>query len=97
MYDLLVYHWAWNTVTVTFTMYGKMGRLLAEDIVVRLNLWLRKDDEYHGYCKLCSCQVKYSTQGAQAFTQHSQRKKNKEFSDIKFSASQMHISGKAES
>ena len=51
---------------------------------VRLNLWLRKDDEYHGYCKLCRCQVKYNTQGAQAFTQHSQKKKHKDISDIRF-------------
>ena len=64
---------------------------------VRLKLWLRKDDEYHGYCKLCRCQVKYNTQGAQAFTQHSQKKKNKGISDIRFSTSQVHISGKAES
>ena len=28
-----------------------------------------------GYCKLRRCQVKYNTQAAQAFTQHSQKKK----------------------
>ena len=64
---------------------------------VRSNLWLRKDDEYHGYFKLCSCQVKFNTQGVQAFTQHSQKKKHKGISDIKVSTSQVHISGKAES
>ena len=64
---------------------------------VRLNLWLQKDDEYDGYCKLCCCQVKYYTQGAQKFTQHSQRKKHKEISDIRFSTSQVHNSRKAES
>ena len=63
---------------------------------VRLNLWLQKDDEYHGYCKLCRCQVKCNTQSAQAFTQHSHRKKHKDISDIRFSPSQVHISGKAE-
>ena len=64
---------------------------------VRLNLWLWKDDEYHGYCKLCSCQIKFNTQGAQAFTQHSQKKKCKGISDVRFSTSQVHISGEAES
>ena len=64
---------------------------------VRLNLWLQKDDEYHEYCKLCSCQVKYFIQGARAFTQHSQKKKQKKISDIRFSTSQVHISGKADS
>ena len=63
---------------------------------MRLNLWLQKDDDYHGYCKLSRCQVKYNTQGAQAFTQHSQKKKHKDISD-RFSTSQVHISGKAES
>ena len=64
---------------------------------VRLNLWLQKDDEYHEYCKLCSCQVKYFIQGARAFTQDSQKKKQKKISDIRFSTSQVHISGKADS
>ena len=36
---------------------------------VRLNLWFLEDDEYHEYCKLCSCQVKCNSQGSQAFTQ----------------------------
>ena len=60
---------------------------------VKLNLWFEKDDEYHGYCKLCSC----NTQGTQAFLQHPQKKKHKGISDIRFSTSQVHISGKAES
>ena len=64
---------------------------------VRLNLWLWKDDEYHEYCKQCRCQVKYNTQGTQAFTYHSQKKKLEDISDIRFSTSQVCISGKAES
>ena len=61
---------------------------------VRFNLQLQKDDEYHGGGKLCSFQVKYFTQGVEVLTQHSQKKKHKESSYIRFSTSQAHISEK---
>ena len=98
LFSLQKHFWFYSSKNFASMAKWKHSWLEAEDSnSVRLNLWLQKDDEYHGADKLCSFQVKYFTQGVQAFTQQSQKKKHKQTSYIRFSNSQVHISGKVES
>ena len=47
-------------------------------------LWATKKDANYARCSICSCDLKYSTQGFQTFTQHSVIKQHKDVSKISF-------------
>ena len=51
---------------------------------VIIGLWATKKDSSYARCSLCSCDLKYPTQGFQTFTQHSVVKQHKDVSKISF-------------
>ena len=51
---------------------------------VIIGLWATKKDANYARCSLCSCDLKYSTQGFQTFTQHSVVKQHKDVSKVPF-------------
>ena len=56
---------------------------------VIIGLWATKKDASYARCSLCSCDLKYSTQGFQTFTQHSVVKQHKDVSKISFGENKM--------
>ena len=48
----------------------------SNDVII--GLWARKKDANYARCSLCSCDLKYFTQGFQPFTQHSVVKQYKD-------------------
>ena len=52
-------------------------------------LWATKKDADYARCSICSCDLKYSTQGFQTFTQHSVVKQYKYASKISFGENKM--------
>ena len=51
---------------------------------VIIGSWVTKKDANYARCSLCSCDLKYFTQGFQPFTHHSVVKQYKDVSKIRF-------------
>ena len=54
----------------------------SNDVII--GLWATKKDVNYARCSLCSCDLKYSTQGFKTFTQHSVIKQHKDVSKRSF-------------
>ena len=59
----------------------------SNDVII--GLWARKKDANYARCSLCSCDLKYFTQGFQPFTQHSVVKQYKDVLKIRFGENKM--------